>query len=610
MSAFSKLKINTEIKTSAKAYGRSYNREKVVRRLESYMTYWVRWEKEQKTMEVNAGKTLLEVMIEAGMHPDAPCGGEGKCGKCRVWCHGQGEEEREVLACQTRVDRDLWVRTGESVGAIHVLTGGYGRKTEIHPLVTVQRIALAPRKEQPGLSEWERLQKASGIPLRESLPMVRKLSQRNTKDGADLWIVRSREKVLELSFEQEEPQVWGAAFDIGTTSLAGYLVDLKSGEVLTTASAINPQFSYGADVIGRANYALEESEEPLTACIREKVNEMLAEMCRRAQGSCQDVYAVSMVGNSCMHHLFLGISPQSMVHAPYQPAVNRHLILPASDLGIEAASEAEVFWLPLIAGFVGADTVGGLLSTELAWQDELSLLIDIGTNGELVMGNRSRRMACSTAAGPALEGAKISCGMRGADGAIEHVEVDESGGVHIQVIGGEIAKGICGSGLIDAIAVLLRIGVIDDDGHMNSDDQINGQPVYWFRRPQGTDSGVYLSQKDVREVQLAKGAIAAGVTLLAEQLGITLTKIEKVYLAGAFGTYLRPENACRIGLIPRELENRITAVGNSAGEGAIQILTCENAIRDAERLARETEFLELASLPEFQDVFVDELSFE
>ena len=308
------------------------------------MTYWVRWEKEQKAMEVNAGKTLLEVMIEAGMHPDAPCGGEGKCGKCRVWCHGQGEEEREVLACQTRVDRDLWVRTGESVGAIHVLTGGYGRKTEIHPLVTVQRIALAPRKEQPGLSEWERLQKASGIPLRESLPMVRKLSQRNTKDGADLWIVRSREKVLELFFEQEEPQVWGAAFDIGTTSLAGYLVDLKSGEVLTTASAINPQFSYGADVIGRANYALEESEKPLTACIREKVNEMLAEMCRRAQGSCQDVYAVSMVGNSCMHHLFLGISPQSMVHAPYQPAVNRHLILPASDLGIEAASEAEVFW--------------------------------------------------------------------------------------------------------------------------------------------------------------------------------------------------------------------------------------------------------------------------
>lgn len=571
-------------------------------------TYQVRFTKENKTIAIPEGTTLLAAAISAGLRPDAPCGGRGKCGKCRVKCHKEGEDWQEVLACETPVSGDIWVETEAEEEPLHVLLEGSGRKISFDPRVKRKTVFLLPRSEQPGLSEWERLSAAADIQFQADLPLVRKLAQYDTKDGLALQLVYREDKALDLYPVEEEHRLLGAAVDIGTTSIACYLLDLQKGTVLTTASTINPQFSYGADVIGRANYALEQGEEPLTACIREKVNELLGQMCEKAAVVCRDVYSICLVGNSCMHHLYLGISPWSMVHAPYQPAVNTGMCLSAKEYGLQAAETAELVWLPLIAGFVGADTVACLLSTELAWQDELSLMIDIGTNGELVMGNRERRLSCSTAAGPALEGAKIACGMRGTKGAIEHVDIVD-GEVRIQVIGGGQAVGICGSGLIDAIAVLCRLGIIDESGHMESEDTLENQPVYWLAPPREGYDGVYLSQRDIREVQLAKGAIAAGITLLAEQLGITLAQVEKVYLAGAFGTYLRPENACRIGLIPQELSGRILAVGNSAGEGAKQVLLSADSFAQAERLARETDFLELASLAEFQDTFVDELEF-
>ena len=291
------------------------------------------------------------------------------------------------------------------------------------------------------------------------------------------------------------------------------------------------------------------------------------------------------------------------------PAVREALRVPAAGL-LPIAPHAQVRILPNIAGFVGADTVGCLLAADYDHLEPLSLMIDIGTNGEMVLGNRHRRIACSTAAGPAFEGANIYCGMRGAHGAIDHVSL-ENGRLRCSVIGGSSAAGLCGSGLLDAVACALDAGLIDPTGRMDdtvgaSDQwtQINGLKAL---RLQGD---VVLTQKDVREVQLAKAAIRAGIELMAKQFGVTPDDIQTVYLAGAFGNYLSPASACRIGMIPPCLLSKITPVGNAAGSGVKMAAASEAAMVRAERLAAETEFLELASLPEFQDEYVDRMAFE
>ena len=293
-----------------------------------------------------------------------------------------------------------------------------------------------------------------------------------------------------------------------------------------------------------------------------------------------------------MHHLMLGIDTKPLVTPPYMPNVYQALELPA-DTVLPIHGTLRV--LPNIAGFVGGDTVGCMVATRFDQLEDLTLMIDIGTNGEMVLGNKHRRIACSTAAGPAFEGAKISCGMRGAAGAIDHVwmEKDE---IKYHVIGEVKAEGICGSGLLDLVAALLNSGIVDESGYLEGKEFTICE-------------GVTLTQKDVREVQLAKAAIRAGIELLAEKLGAAVEDIRKVYLAGAFGNYLAPASACRIGMIPPVLIDRIEPIGNAAGEGAKLCAMSEAEFKYAQALAENTEFLELASLPQFQDCYVDALEF-
>lgn len=586
---------------------------------------------------VEEGTTLLQAQILAGLHPNAPCGGQGKCGKCLVRIKWPGQESKIVKACCEKVQGDVTVELLEEE-ALHVLTAGTARLGGLSPELRRLSLRLPSRRDHWEFSEWERLCLAlreAGIfgkaaaeeepdggseagggsdiawaaERKPDLPVARLLARLGGNREGDLTAVLSGSRILDLyGGDGRDRRLLAAAFDIGTTSIAGYLLDLESGEQLSTSSAVNPQVSFGADVIQRADHALEGELTELSRCVRQEVDAMLGRLCGQAGCKREDVYQVSLVGNSCMHHLFLELLPESLVHAPYQPVFRDALRIPAAALGIHAGQGAEILWLPLIAGFVGADTVGGLLATRLGEEEPLTLLIDIGTNGELVLGNQERRIACSTAAGPALEGAKISCGMRGADGAIEHVRI-ENGKLCCQVIGGGRAVGICGSGLIDAIASLLELGALDESGKLEGNGEQEGQPVYYLTQPDSQGPGVFLSQRDIREVQLAKGAIAAGIHLLAERMGVKLSDVKRVYLAGAFGTYLDPENACRIGLIPGELRGRLQAVGNAAGEGAKQVVRQRDALGRARRLAEGTEFLELASLPQFQDTFVDELEF-
>lgn len=309
-----------------------------------------------------------------------------------------------------------------------------------------------------------------------------------------------------------------------------------------------------------------------------------------------------------MHHLFLGISPASLVHAPYNPAISQGLTLNAEQYGLHIHRKGQLLMLPDIAGYVGADTCGCILTLRQDQQNEISLMIDIGTNGEMVLGNKTRLACCSTAAGPAFEGAKIECGMRGGAGAVDHV-VYKNGKWEYTTIGNKAPAGLCGSGLIDLVAQLYLAGFIDESGHLESGQEKAGVFVLVPPEKSGNDRGVYLTQKDIGEVQLAKAAIAAGIFLLMKRLEITEKDIKRVYLAGAFGNYMNPESAAAIGMFPAGLLPRIQPVGNAAGEGARIALLNEEERKEMDRTVKNMDFVELAASPEFQDCFVDGLCF-
>ena len=459
------------------------------------------------TAAVEEGTTLLAAQAAAGLRPDAPCGGNGTCGKCRVRVDGA-----EVLACRTVVDRDMTVETS-APEQVRILTGG-----------------------------------------------------------------------LEAAVQADGSDAYALALDIGTTTVVAYLLDGRTGAILERASCVNPQSRFGADVISRIQCALEGRGEELQECIRTAISGLARETARRWGIRVEDITAAAVVGNTAMHHLLLGIDPRPLVTPPYMPSV------------FEALERGNARILPNIAGFVGGDTVGCMTALRFDQLRELTLLIDIGTNGEMVLGDQNRRIACSTAAGPAFEGAKISCGMRGAAGAVDHVWLEE-GTIRYHVIDDAAPLGLCGSGLLDLVAVLLEQGIVDGSGYLEG-------------KSFTLCDNVTLTQRDVREVQLAKAAIRSGIELLTRRLGVQVEDIRRVCLAGAFGNYLKPESACRIGMIPPVLLDRIVSVGNAAGEGARLCALSRAEFEYSKRLAAGTEFLELASLPEFQDCYVDALEFE
>lgn len=391
------------------------------------------------------------------------------------------------------------------------------------------------------------------------------------------------------------------AFDIGTTSVVCFLLDDNTGRELASASMLNPQTSFGADVISRIQAALGGALKEEAALIRQGMTSLIQTVCTKAEISPDKIGVVSVVGNPAMQQLFMEISPENLAGVPFSPVLTKADTVPCQNY-LPICGSAELLVVPDISGYIGADTMGCVLSTEMYENQDITLMVDIGTNGEMVLGNRDRMIACSTAAGPALEGANIHFGMRGTDGAIDHVWL-ENGEIKCSVIGGGMAKGICGSGLIDAVAVLLDLGLLNQRGRLQTKEEADGQRILRL-----TDE-IYLTQDDIRQVQLAKGAIKAGITLMAKQLAIAVTDIRQVLLAGAFGTFLKPASACRIGLLPEELESKITAVGNAAGSGA-KILACDKeAMSLVQSLNSKIEFLELASLPEFSRTFAKAMNF-
>ncbi len=374
------------------------------------------------------------------------------------------------------------------------------------------------------------------------------------------------------------------AFDIGTTTVVAFLLDSR-GRVIQSASVRNPQVGFGADVVSRIQAAQAGHRETMTGLIRRAMTELILQLCDDPR----QIETVSVVGNPAMQQLFLGVSLENLARIPFDPVLCKPEVLDCGPY-LPVCPKARLLTVPDISGFVGADTVAAVLSCGMQDGDALTLLVDIGTNGEMVLGNRRRMIACSTAAGPALEGANIQFGMRAEPGAIDRVWV-ELGALRCHTVGEGDAVGICGSGLLDAVAAAMDLGLVNRRGRLQNGDKIM------------LTEKVCLTQEDIRQVMAAKGAIRAGIDLMVRQLGLTHSDIDRVVLAGAFGSCLSPGSACRIGLLPPELLGRITAVGNAAGSGACMLAAAPDLLETAGAIARKAEYLNLASLPAFPRAF-------
>lgn len=466
----------------------------------------------EQHITAQTGSNLLGILRSEHLMTDAPCGGHGTCGKCRVIVNG-----KQQLACQYTVNSDIDVF-----------------------------IPVSAKKD---------------IDARHTAAV--------TPCGHCL-----------------------LAFDVGTTTVVCNLLDGETGQELACASMLNPQTAYGADVISRAQSAVKGNLDQLTQEIRHAMSQLIYEVCALANADPERIRTIAVVGNPAMQQLFLGIPTDNLITVPFAPILKQAKVIPAAPY-LPLCENANLLVVPDISGYVGADTIAAVLATGIHRASQPTLLVDIGTNGEMVLTDGRQMVCCSTAAGPALEGASIRHGMRGTTGAIDHVW-HNNGMLNSSVIGGGEAVGICGSGIIDAVATALDLGIINSRGRIQTKDEADGQRSIPLR------DGVYLTQQDIREVQLAKGAIAAGITSLAAELGIVLDQIREVILAGAFGSFLNPESACRIGLLPPVLQDRIRSVGNAAGEGAKLLAEDPSQLSEAQALSERIHFVELANVPDFQ----------
>jgi uncharacterized 2Fe-2S/4Fe-4S cluster protein (DUF4445 family) len=600
---------------------------------------------EGRRLRMRRGVTLLEGTQEAGVDLLATCGGVATCGRCRVRVLTRGVpvtsadarffDQEELasgwrLACQLHVDRHLLVTIPEGTRAFDqkILEAGIAANVPLEPAVRRFRVQLPAPTLTDLASDLERLDaglKGAGaesvtVPhaLLQSLPQTLRAGEFH----ASATVVDGQ--LVELIPGEVSTAPHGVAVDIGTTTIVGMLLDLETGEELAVASATNPQVAYGDDVVSRINHArthpdgLRTLQQAVVGCL----NDIIGQLCRRARVRRRDIYEVVVVGNTTMAHLLLGVNPEFIAQAPYVGAWRSARTVGAREVGLRLHPRGQLTILPNIAGFVGSDTVGVILATRLLESERVELAIDIGTNGEIVLGSRGRLLCCSTAAGPAFEGARIRFGMRAAAGAIERVTFAED--VHCEVIGARSPLGMCGTGLIDAVAELLRVGVVDAGGRLRPPEEVGEVPEPIRRRvrrhsdglifllvgrEEGAPEDIYLTQRDVREVQLAKGALFAGIRTLERELGISDADISRVLLAGAFGNYIRRDMALRIGLLPALPVERVEFVGNSAGTGAKMALLSTGARSAAERISRTVEYVELAASADFQDTFAEAMLF-
>lgn len=560
---------------------------------------------------------LREVLASSGMGVEEPCGGRGRCGKCKVTATPPPEATEEELrlltpaelnggvrlACITRLEEDCTVFRDSAEASIE--TRG-GETFSIRTEYTLSTVNLSPASLSDPRSPDLRLEELGLSLAPEAVPGLAELPI----SGGEVRVLSRGGRALSAR-SGGKYRLLGCAADIGTTTVVVYLMDLQTGERLAVASATNPQVSRGADVVSRmAAASLPGGLEALSGMIRDCLARLMEDCLLQAGAYPWQIAETVVVGNTVMLHLAAGISPSGMAAVPFVPVFLKELEPRPSDWGLPMLPAGRLRLLPGAAAYVGADITASVMASGLDTREELTLLVDIGTNGEMVLGNRHRMVACATAAGPALEGAHIRCGMGGVTGAVSAV----GGDLSLEIIGGGTPAGICGSGLVDGVAVLLAAGALDETGRLQPEEGPEEWESRWSREGRHSvftlAEGVTLCQQDIREVQLAKAAIAAGIRVMLSQWGTKPEEVARVYVAGGFGSRLNRDSACAIGLLPRALRQRIDVIGNGAGTGARMVLLDSREAARARTLVRRLETLELSALAEFQEVFVDEMLFD
>src|SRR5213595_1013788 len=608
----------------------------------------------RRTLALPPNTSILKSAHAASIEITATCGGRGRCTSCRVkFVAGTippptimdeiqlGDDlvrEGYRLSCQCTVTEPITVQVAPPLEehAFQILgagpgVGGLGVRIDAGIAKELVKVSL-PREEHHQTSDLEQLAAAVGVaPESVGLSVLGGLPQALRDDPGGVTVTTftpgsagTGRTVISVERGDTTAMKFGLAIDVGTTSVVTTLIELESGEQLASVSSLNPQAVFGGDLMSRIAFAQFNpgNLRKLHTRIVGLLNQHIEEICRQSGVLAKWIYKVVVVGNTCMHHLLLGIDPSYVGLAPYAPVMRHPLVLPARELFLKVAPEARVCLLPLVAGFVGADAVAVALATRIYESAEIRIAVDIGTNGEVLLGSRDRLWACSAPAGPALEGAQIRHGMRGALGAIDRVTVDDD--IHVHTIGEADALGLCGSGLIDLLAGLLDASVIDWTGLIQVEGRAALPPKLSERvvmrgeerqviilRPgeAGARAEIVLTQDDVRQVQLAKGAIASGVLMLQHVAGVPDARVAELMLAGGFGNYVSIASALRIGLIPPLPAERIRYVGNAAALGAQLCLVSETERQRAERVAARIEHVSLAAHPDFERIFVDAMNF-
>lgn len=596
----------------------------------------------EKELKAEPNMNLLRLLQANGFSIASPCGGKGFCGKCKVRVI-DGEHtkssfytdemsylssiEKEMgfrLACRVKVEEDLLIEIPEEGSRAIILTQG-DSSVMLNPIVKKKHLTLAEPTVEDQLSDVERVEKALSLSGKISPSFMSLLPEILRRNKFDVTAVIYDNEVIAVESGDTTSHIYGLAVDIGTTTMVGFLMDLTTGEQVSVYSALNPQRPYGADVITRTDYTVENEDglKTLSSLIRSEINHMLGYFYDECSIRPDQIYHVTLVGNTIMMHIFADLPVKNIAVSPFIPVVARRIDFRAQDVDIKINAEGKVTILPMVAGYVGSDTIGAVLSCKMAEKEEVSLMVDIGTNGEIALGNRHGIVSCSTAAGPAFEGAHIRYGLGGIAGAINAVQIKDE--IIYTTIGEKPARGICGSGIVDVCAEMIRSGILEPQGRIITPKEakaklppsiasrvteLDGKAALLLAsRDQGAVEDIYVCQKDIREVQLAKAAIASGIHILMKESKVSYEDIDKVYLAGGFGNYINYDHAADIGLIPKELRKKIVPIGNGAGVGAKMALLSKDDLEKADEIRKITKYIELSTRMDFQTAFIDYLSF-
>lgn len=579
-----------------------------------------------KDFEYVPKKNLLQLLLENDIFVDNPCNGNGSCGKCKVRVlEGNlpplSPTERKLLkedeinaeirlSCLVVPKEDITIEILQKERKHKILTTGYVPEFEFNPTISKKIFEI----KMPTLETQSPFEDSLCEALGSKKVNWKLLRDYESSYGTVTGIFNDSE-LIALEAGDTTEFLYGVAIDIGTTTVVAALIDMNNGEELATASRINPQKKFGLDVLTRITYELEHpegSKEELQKTIVQAINEMVEELCSEGKVKKENIYEISIAANCTMMHFLLGIDATSIGKSPYAPVFTKAKNISASDLGIKAAKCARVYCLPSVSSYIGADIVAGAYVCELHKAEENILFIDIGTNGEIVLSKGGKLLSCSCAAGPALEGMNISSGMRAAEGAVEDVVITENG-IDLKVIGEEDPIGICGSGILAAVKELLRTEIVKNNGAFIKKEQLE-ESDYRYKMIQlngnkrefllkSTPEQLLITQGDVRQVQLAKGALLSGFYALLKQAKIDMGELDKVMIAGQFGAHLPADSLVGTGILPKEVKDKLVYIGNSSKTGAYMALMSAKVKKEIEDLAGEMEYMELGASEGYEKLF-------